>query len=607
MASQQSQPFDPAFVESDSRDSGISMGSEENSNPAGLNHSNLTKSPNLTVIRTLSPEDNISLHDECNINSASDYTFAQVRQTLCNDEHEYAFLDIACHELSDSTRSRNSPIHFGHVSFVSSPEIVPASEESIKLCDCMPSPFPYRTAIPPFDSDCDAWNSPPHGSCVLGSSIDSSVCSAFSGNSTLSVMSAFNDEFNISMTDADSVFGDAESPSSSQIERLFHPVKFQKERKSLRRSQSFIVDSTSEAILMGTKTKTRASSTGDVAFSLSSLVRKRGQKQFMNYLSKKTKLAEIQEDGPAYVGYQHQEYTEGGRNMCKRIQSSSIVERGKYARLKDTPEFLEVRYSLPFLEHPQVTSGAFRSITADTLIHLMLSMSIMEFNEKYMLIDCRYPFEYNGGHIRGALNLHDGEKIRNIFFPDDAIAFSYVSKKVPIFYCEFSQKRGPTMAHALRACDRKRNELSYPYVDYKEIYLLDSGYKQFFSSASSLNLCEPNSYVTMFDDKHTAELREYSMHRSRSVCSLDCTISKRRPYARCRNRTELNRRAVLLKSTVSVDQVLDSPQEQESPTNFHESAAMCSNNETDPSCNWKIAELADQSPPTLSPLKKIIF
>lgn len=45
-------------------------------------------------------------------------------------------------------------------------------------------------------------------------------------------------------------------------------------------------------------------------------------------------------------------------------------------------------------------SQAFRRIDARTLCHLMKSMSSQEFAQKYVLVDCRYPYEFNGGHIK---------------------------------------------------------------------------------------------------------------------------------------------------------------------------------------------------------------
>ena len=65
---------------------------------------------------------------------------------------------------------------------------------------------------------------------------------------------------------------------------------------------------------------------------------------------------------------------------------------------------------------------------------------------KFTLIDCRFPYEFNGGHIRGAKNIWKQEDLMSAFF-GGALKYPEDNKKreVFIFHCEFSSKRGPKM------------------------------------------------------------------------------------------------------------------------------------------------------------------
>lgn len=56
--------------------------------------------------------------------------------------------------------------------------------------------------------------------------------------------------------------------------------------------------------------------------------------------------------------------------------------------------------SLRTVEKPQIEDTAFHSISGHTLSVLLDTLTQEEFDEKFILIDCRYPFEYNGGHVK---------------------------------------------------------------------------------------------------------------------------------------------------------------------------------------------------------------
>ncbi|XP_023387753.1 M-phase inducer phosphatase 3 isoform X8 [Pteropus vampyrus] len=95
--------------------------------------------------------------------------------------------------------------------------------------------------------------------------------------------------------------------------------------------------------------------------------------------------------------------------------------------------------------------------------------------EKFYIIDCRYPYEYLGGHIQKRI--------------------------IIVFYCEFSE-RGPRMCRSLREEDRALNQ--YPALYYPELYILKGGYRDFFPEYKEL--CEPQSYCPMHHQDHKADL-----------------------------------------------------------------------------------------------------
>ena len=102
---------------------------------------------------------------------------------------------------------------------------------------------------------------------------------------------------------------------------------------------------------------------------------------------------------------------------------------------------------------------AYACIDSQTLADLVGSMDGDQFNKRYLLVDCRYPYEYEAGHIlviyffvsftnykfQNAVNLYETSAIRSFFFPEDENTFAERSARVPIFYCEYSKVRGPLM------------------------------------------------------------------------------------------------------------------------------------------------------------------
>jgi rhodanese-related sulfurtransferase len=70
--------------------------------------------------------------------------------------------------------------------------------------------------------------------------------------------------------------------------------------------------------------------------------------------------------------------------------------------------------------------------------------------DKVYIVDCRYDYEYAGGHIKGAININDREALDALFFQQPTGG----TRTAIIMHCEFSVNRGPTMCRHLREKDR---------------------------------------------------------------------------------------------------------------------------------------------------------
>ena len=122
--------------------------------------------------------------------------------------------------------------------------------------------------------------------------------------------------------------------------------------------------------------------------------------------------------------------------------------------------------------------------------------------DEYFILDCRYPYEYEGGHIPGALNIWSRDSLLEQFFSSPKYTSSS-RRRIIIFHCEFSSQRAPNMYASLslsrsfsclhlspilscfrsrfmRELDRKKNGMAFPKLYYPELYLLDGGYKAFY-------------------------------------------------------------------------------------------------------------------------------
>ncbi|KKY15178.1 putative m-phase inducer phosphatase [Phaeomoniella chlamydospora] len=149
---------------------------------------------------------------------------------------------------------------------------------------------------------------------------------------------------------------------------------------------------------------------------------------------------------------------------------------------------------VPQLPHFVPDGETLPRITKETLVDV-LDGKHNEKYEKLVIIDCRFEYEYNGGHIAEAVNFNDKEALSSRLFNIEP-----TSKALLVFHCEYSAHRAPIMAKFIRHKDRAVNTDNYPYLTYPELYILDGGYSSFFSDYRSR--CFPQNYVEMGDKEH---------------------------------------------------------------------------------------------------------
>lgn len=150
----------------------------------------------------------------------------------------------------------------------------------------------------------------------------------------------------------------------------------------------------------------------------------------------------------------------------------------------------------PVLPHflPDDPTDTIPRISKETLLQVMDGQYSDKFNQK-MIIDCRFEYEYDGGHIDGAVNHNDKELLAAQLFQTPM-----PGQTLLIFHCEYSAHRAPLMARLVRSEDRTANAEHYPRLTYPEVYILDGGYSGFF--AEHRGRCFPPEYVEMSDEKH---------------------------------------------------------------------------------------------------------
>jgi M-phase inducer tyrosine phosphatase len=86
-----------------------------------------------------------------------------------------------------------------------------------------------------------------------------------------------------------------------------------------------------------------------------------------------------------------------------------------------------------------VKDDPLRRIDRATLCEVMDGQYVEHYDE-YIIVDCRFEYEFQGGHISGAVNVNSIDILEEKFFSEPT-----ENRQLIIFHCEYSAHRAPRM------------------------------------------------------------------------------------------------------------------------------------------------------------------
>lgn len=130
------------------------------------------------------------------------------------------------------------------------------------------------------------------------------------------------------------------------------------------------------------------------------------------------------------------------RPKGKIRRTISMFDRQDDVMDKDVPKFMSPKSEeATILPSFSSKDDNLRRIDHSTLCDV-LDGKYKDAYEDLTIVDCRFDFEFQGGHIDGAINISDIHALEKHFLKDKEVTDK---KDLVIFHCEFSAHRAPRM------------------------------------------------------------------------------------------------------------------------------------------------------------------
>lgn len=164
----------------------------------------------------------------------------------------------------------------------------------------------------------------------------------------------------------------------------------------------------------------------------------------------------------------------------KAVQRAQTYTHGHSLRSTESEE----KYSVYLPSIGVGPSDGILRVSTETVVELIKKQ------DQFVLLDCRFEYEYEGGHVMNAQNVVTQKSMTALFH---ALTKGENKNTVVVLYCEYSSVRAPRLAAHLRNEDRMCS--TYPFLKLPNVYVMDGGYKAFYRKHAEY--CEPRSYRPM--------------------------------------------------------------------------------------------------------------
>lgn len=115
-------------------------------------------------------------------------------------------------------------------------------------------------------------------------------------------------------------------------------------------------------------------------------------------------------------------------------EKTSIGNTGALGSIMDVDDIPPLK-----LPHFKPDEESLPRITKDTMVDILDG----KYNQSYdrsIIVDCRFEYEYEGGHIEGAINVNSKEELATQLFET-----SPIENALLVFHCEYSAHRAPLL------------------------------------------------------------------------------------------------------------------------------------------------------------------